>query len=598
MRISTFARWCPFLLLSVLTLVAYFPPLALGFVNWDDQEYLTENVMVQRGLTAESIAWAFSTFEASNYHPVTWLSLMLDVELFGLNPVGFHAVNVLLHLGNVLLTFLVFRRLSGSELTAGIVAGVLAIHPQHVESVAWVAERKDLLSTFFGLWAMLHYVSFTGLRSWRRMLIITGLHGLSLLSKPTLVTLPCLLLLLDYWPLKRWQPQETYNADRGGFGHMPIWRVWAGLCWDKWSLFLSSLILCIIVMLAQRSAGSLDNLSAYPTPLRVGNAIVSYVAYIRNEVWPLNLCAFYPHPEHDLNFSSVSVGIVLVTAISLAAIKLRHRSPCVLIGWLWYLGTLVPMLGLVQVGRQAMADRYMYFPMLGLSFAWAGCLTIYSWRHPSIWKIAVIPAALATLVWIPLTWRQISYWSSGERLWGRVLEVTYENPSSHLNPTKARNPVAHNNLAYCLVAQERFNEALSHIDQALAEDPNLSAAWNNRGALMMQTGFHTKALLDFSHALELKPRSEKYWNNHASALGELGRFEEAKSSLDRAIELSPKFARAHWNRFLVWVNLRNLDKALSDLESYSRLVGSVTPARQEEARLLLQQAATPANAAP
>ncbi|TXT38683.1 MAG: hypothetical protein FD138_293 [Planctomycetota bacterium] len=563
-------------LLCAATIAAYFPAFSLGFVGWDDPQYVTANPMVQQGLTKTSIAWAFTTLFAANYHPLTWLSLMLDVELFGTAPAGFHVTNVLLHMGNVLLVFELFRRIAGHRLNAAFVAVLLAVHPQHVESVAWVSERKDVLSIFFGLWAMRIYVGSSESKTGKRMLLVSSLMGLSLLSKQTLVTLPCILLVLDRWLLTRRSPvanrpiRATPNEQSGtGF--------WWRMVWEKWPLFLLSLVFSLGVVFAQQSWGAVQNLYSVPLPFRLGNAIVSYVTYLSHAIWPLNLCAHYPHPEDTIDLPSVVLGFVLLMGISTVTFRFRRERPALWVGWLWYVGSLVPMIGVVQVGHQAMADRYSYFPMLGIYFAVADALTKAFTRWTWLQKRGLVLAILGVLLCIPLTWRQISFWSSGQRLWSRALAVTDNNIYAHFNLAQesfhagdlqraaehqltvidlleSTNLRLHpevdsvlNNMAAILEAQGRLDEAIRYLTEAVRLQPTYLPRRITFAELLIRTDRFSEAIQELNSVLSIDPTLV----NGRFLLGiahlKLGQMPEARQSFEATLQLAPGHPEAKTN---------------------------------------------------
>jgi branched-subunit amino acid transport protein AzlD len=436
-----------------VTLAAFWPVRLNGFIEYDDQDYVTANAQVQRGLSWEGVAWAFQTGHAANWHPFTWLSHMFDVQLFGLNPAGHHLTSVLFHIANATLLFLLLRRTTGALWRSAFVAVLFAVHPLHVESVAWVAERKDVLSTFFGLLAIWAYASYAAksnvqslkskvrtaseaqssesdvqgsgfevqgsrfpsvssglqLPSWVLYVLSLGLFAFSLMSKSMLVTLPFLLLLLDYWPLGHWQPGS-------GAG-----RTARHLLLEKAPFLILSVLSIIATLHVQQAAMSFYR--QLPFPLRAGNAVISCARYLGKTLWPEDLAVFYPLPAHWPAWAVVGSAL-LVTAISVLALVLSRKRPYLPVGWFWFLGLLVPVLGLVQVGVQSMADRYTYLPLVGIFIilAWAGteCLEAL---HITV-RPRIIAAGLLLGLCAALTHSQLQYWRNTEAIFTHAIAVT------------------------------------------------------------------------------------------------------------------------------------------------------------------------------
>lgn len=359
--------------------------LKAGFTNYDDDRYVYGNPHVQQSLTAESLRWAFASIENANWHPLTWISLELDHELFGLNPAGYHGTNLLLHACNGVLLFWALRLMTGAIARSALVAAFFALHPLHVESVAWVAERKDVLSGFFWLLTLLAYWRYAILPSGRRYLCVASSLALGLMAKPMVVTLPCVLLLLDYWPLGRWRGSAAVVGQPAGdvvSGPRPPPTSAASLALEKLPLLALSAASCAATVLAQRHAGAVKSIADVPFAARAANACVAYASYLRQTFWPESLAVFYPHPGDSLPWRETVAAGGLLLAISLAVLRAARAQPYLPVGWCWYLRTLVPVIGLVQVGEQAMADRYMYLPMIGLLIAavWCARRVMLSWR--------------------------------------------------------------------------------------------------------------------------------------------------------------------------------------------------------------------------
>jgi tetratricopeptide (TPR) repeat protein len=522
--------------------------LANGFVRLDDATYVSSNRMVRQGLSAEGVRWAFSTLLMSNYHPLTWLSHMLDVQLFGLEPRGHHATSLLLHVSNALLVFWVFRRATGEPVASAVVAGLFAIHPTHVESVAWISERKDVLSSTFGLLAMGVYVGAKESPGRGRIAAVTGLFALSLLAKPMLVTLPAALLLLDYWPLRRLSTARDLGA-----------RVV-----EKWPLWALSAASCAVAIAAQQHA--LQLVDAGPVA-RVANAIVSYGRYLALTFWPTDLSVPYPHPSRGgvapplWQVTLLGVGLALATAVF---VRTRSR-PYLAFGWLWFGGMLVPVIGLLQVGFQAMADRYLYVPSLGLyvMLAWGGRdlgQRLFATR-PHLARALALAAAAWALALAALAVQQVSVWRDTETLFQRSLAVA---PGAF---------VLHRNLGNEYYAQERIDEAIDQYRRAVAIAPDwmpahkaligaLIEAGDHRGAmralrdllarhpdriaernhlahLLRVTGDIDEAIAEYRTIATARPDSAAAQRNLGGALLEAGETAEAAQALERALALEP-----------------------------------------------------------
>jgi len=373
-------------LFLILTIVMVYGQVKnFDFVGFDDQDYVTENIQVQKGLTVESVIWTFTTFHSANWHPLTWLSHMLDCELYGLNPMGHHWTNIIIHLANTILLFLVLKLMTGAIWRSAFVAALFALHPLHVESVAWVSERKDVLSTFFGLLMISAYYRYVKNPGLKKYLLVIILLSLGLMTKPMLVTFPFVLLLLDYWPLKRFQfkndreiqPDEVKYFGFHGFLRLII---------EKIPLFIPVVISSVLTFLAQQSQGAVKALGALPLKNRVANAFVSYVSYNVKAVWPSNLAVFYPHPENTIPAWQIIAAVLIIAVATFLSIHSLKKYPYIAVGLFWYLGTLIPVIGLVQVGEQAMADRYTYISLIGvfIIIAWGVPDLLKKWQYRKI----------------------------------------------------------------------------------------------------------------------------------------------------------------------------------------------------------------------
>ncbi len=419
------------LLLAAATFALYSPVLGHGFVMWDDQPYVTQNPHIADGLAWSTFKWAFTSTEASNWHPLTWLSHALDYQLFALNPMGHHLDSILIHSLNVALLFLLLAWVTKRIGPSLLVAALFAVHPLNVESVAWVAVRKNLLSTFFFFLTIAAYVWYVGKTSWRRYLLVVALFALGLMAKPMVITLPFVLLLLDYWPLERmsWEKTQSGLSDSKGSGLCLAARVrFSRLLIEKLPLLLLSAASAWITMKAQQAA--VRPLEEFPFAFRIENAIVSYGLYLRRMVWPTRLAVFYPHPTRLFPLWQVALSAVILVGISALVVVFRRKG-YLPVGWFWFLGTLVPVLGLVQVGEGAMADRYAYLSLIGIFviIAW----TLDDWAEArevrTIWRVIPVLCVLAALALITL--RQISYWDSEFNLWSHTVAITKESPFAH-----------------------------------------------------------------------------------------------------------------------------------------------------------------------
>ena len=596
-------RECLIYLLLVLTTVTVFWQVRNHeFINLDDSKYVTENRHVQNGLTLDSMIWAFTTTQVANWHPLTWLSHMLDCQLYGLNPKGHHLTNVFLHLLNTLLLFFILQRMTGALWRSGLVAAFFALHPLHVESVAWVAERKDVLSTLFWLLTMWGYIWYVERPRLTRYLLTLLAFTLGLMTKPMLVTMPCVLLLLDYWPLKRFQlsqPGGDTPATTGIFKEQGV--PFLRLLLEKTPFFALAAASSIVTFLAQRSGGAVSALDVYPVKIRIANALVSYVSYIGQMVWPRGLAVFYPHPgTHLPGWHAVGAGLLLA-CISIAVIRAARRHPYLAVGWLWYLGTLVPVIGLVQVGAQAMADRYTYVPLIGL-------FVIIAWSIPDLlagnhYRKIVLSMAVGTVL-LALTvssWLQVQHWKNNLTLFKHALKVTAKNYVAHdslgnalAQQGKVEEAIdhyyealkikpnlvnLHNNLGVALLEQRKVKEAMSHYDIALRLNADYAETYNNFGVAWFTVGEFDKAIAHYHEALRLDPAYGKAHNNMGNALVEHGRFEEAILHYSKALETKVHYPEAHNNLGVALAQQGKLNEAIVQFKEALRLKPDYTQAR-------------------
>lgn len=510
----------PFILalaLALLTLVTFLPALDNGFVNFDDPRYATDTPWMEEGLSTAGALWAFQNFHATFWHPVTVLSHMLDVELFGLQPRGHHLTNVLLHTANVVLLFVLLRRLTGSLWRSMLVAALFAVHPLRVESVAWVAERKDVLSGLFGLLTLLSYAQFAKRRSIGAYLLVVFCFSLALMAKPMMVTLPCVLLLLDLWPLRR-LPLEL------GGGRRLLTCVS-----EKLPLLALSGAMAWVTIAAQSPV--IDVSRGASPGLKVANAVVSYAMYVSKTFVPRDLAVLYPYPAEIAAWKVATAGLLLLVLTALAVRTLR-RAPYLAVGWFWFVGTLVPVSGLIQVGNQAMADRFSYLPAMGLTtgVVW-GLHEVFARRFPR--RCAAIALAIVLSLAF-LTRIQISYWVDSVHLFRHALEVTDNNFIAHLN------------LAEGLRAAGQRQEAENHYRAAIALEPKMDDAHAGLGEALRTWGQPQAALPHLETALDLNPQNAKTHHSLAMTLAALGREAEAADHLRALLKIDPLYVAAHW----------------------------------------------------
>ena len=508
------------LALAALVVLVYAPVRHYGFVDLDDPQYVSENPFVANGLTWSAVKWAFTSIHASYWLPLIWMSHMLDVQLYGLNAGGHHVTNVILHVANTILVFALLVRMTGAPGRSAFVAALFAVHPLHVESVVWVTERKDVLSTLFLLLTAWTYVAWVRRPSRGRYLLALLFFVLGLMSKAMLVTLPFMLLLLDIWPLRRlsiasWRisPEQRATAVR--------------LVREKLPFFVLGIVAAVLTFVTQQTTGAVAGTARIPIALRIGNAMLSYVTYIVQMVWPARLALFYPYPRH-LSLVVVAACVFGLIAVSVLAIRVASRYPYLAVGWLWYLGSLVPVIGFIQAGDQARADRFTYVPLIGvfIMIAWGAYDLV---RRPralaAAGALAVAAAAVAARV-------QVGYWRDNTELWEHALRVADESY------------VAHTNLGLAVYARGKTDSAVTEFRAALRLRPDFAEAYNDLGVALANRGDVDGAIQAFLNALRAKPSQAPSHYNAAVLLAAKGDTTAALSHLELALQLDPNYTDA------------------------------------------------------
>jgi len=538
------------LCLIIGIVVVYIKVQNFDFVGYDDKLYVTENLYVQKDVSLEWIKWAFTTFHAANWHPFTWLSHMLDCELYGLNPTGHHWTNVQFHIVNTLLLFLILFKMTGAIWQSAFVAALFAVHPLHVESVAWVSERKDVLSTFFGLLSIAAYCRYVKKSSVKYYLLVIIFLSLGLMAKPMLVTIPFVLLLLDFWPLERFQCQrDFYFRSEKTFGDAIIRN--HQIIFEKIPLVILVVISCIVTFIAQKSEGAVTPIESLALKYRIANAFVSYVSYVLKAIWPHNLAVFYPHPGNTfLSWQSIG-GALLIIAACYGAIRKAKKYPYIPVGLFWYFGTLMPVIGLVQVGNQAMADRYTYIPLIGIFIiaSWGAPELFKKWRFKKIFL--GISAAILLVAFSCKSFFQLNTWKNGITLFEHAVSVT-EN-----------NYLAHNNLGKAYESID-LDKAVSHYEKALKFKPDDEMVFYNLGNAFLEKGNIDKAVRHYLKALNIKPDYPAALNNLGEALVKKGDYDKAIYYFKTALRTESKKADAQMNLASILFLKGNPDEAISE----------------------------------
>ena len=595
------SRWWICLALGLITLGVFWPSLTYDFLSYDDQAYVTENPHVRAGLTWPGVVWAFKSFSVTNWHPLTWLSHMLDCQLYGLKPAGHHLTNLLLHTASTLLLFLVLNRMTGALWRSAGVAALFAWHPLHVESVAWIAERKDVLSTFFFMLTLLAYERYAERSITPHASRITHhvslfylltllFFALGLMSKPMLVTLPFVLLLLDYWPLRRVQ-LSTLNSQPSTLWPLVV---------EKIPLLVLSAVACVLTIAAQRQGFAVVSTAGLPLSLRIPHVLMAYVHYLGTMLLPRHLAAHYPYVAAVPAFK-VAGAATLLALLTFLAFRMAARRPYLLVGWLWYLGTLVPVIGLVQVGDQAWADRYTYIPLIGLFLAvvWGVCdlattPAAEAVRRPGPRVALGALAAMAALAMLVGTSLQLRHWKNTRTLFEHAAAVTQNNTraltvlgsllAAEGKPEEAKrlymlalsyspdNPETHFNLGKVLDQQGKLDESIAEYSQSL-----WSKQWRDKAHILMGVALakqhkYEQAVAHYQAALALNPESATAENNLARVLHSQGRLDEARQRYEAALKLDPQLAQAQNNLGVLLLQLGRLADGVPHLREAVRLV--------------------------
>lgn len=535
-------------LLFLLAVCAFLPALKNGFINLDDPIYVTGNVHVNQGLTWPGLVWAFHGTDGGIWLPLTWFSHMLDCQLYGLKPWGHHLTSILFHAANTVLVFLWLRRMTGAMWRSFVLAALFGLHPLRVESVAWVSERKDVLSALFWFLALCAYTEYvkksqagpSAAKNFYALALLFFILGL--MAKPMLVTLPFVLLLLDYWPLNRFDGKKNIPS----------------LVMEKWPFFFLSALACIVAFVTQKNEKAVIFLARLPVFDRIENAIVSYVRYIGKSLWPENLCVFYPHPVQwpmGIVFSSATLLLI----ISLIFVWQRRRHPYLLVGWLWFLGTLIPVIGLVQIGQQAMADRYTYIPQIGLllCLVWGVHALSKTWKRQSF--ILSVTATATILACVTLTCRQIGWWRDSETLFRRTIAVTTDNITAHIM------------LGFALDRAGKAKEAVEEYHFGLRDNPKDATLHDNLGLDLYRLGRIDEAIVDFKKAIEINHTNAEFHINLGTALFQKGRIDEAIAQYQDALEINSSSDQAHNNLANAFLQKGLIDDAIVHYQKASEI---------------------------
>lgn len=563
------------LFLIVIAVSVFYQVIQYDFVILDDDVYVTDNLHVRSGLTLQGIRWAFTTTYAEFWHPLTWLSLMFDHQIYGLNAGGYHLTNLILHIMSTLFLFWLFNRMTGSIWRSAFIAAFFAFHPLRVESVAWVAERKDVLSAFFWMLTLCLYVYYTEKSGIKRYLMVLLCFIAGLMSKPMLVTLPVVMMLLDYWPLRRFSSEQ---------GNVILWQFR-----EKLPFFICSALFSLIAIYVQPEYALKD--CQYPLESRIVNALASFVIYWQKTFWPVDLSICYSFYGKVPLWQLLGM-ISLIVAVTAAVISVVKRRPYFFVGWCWYALTILPVLGIIPVGNNAMADRYIYLPSIGMAI-------MLAWGMPSLFKKEgmekkiLFAAAIAMVMMLAiLTWKQSHYWQNSIELFSRAMQITKDNPQAHdlfasalveegkigeavdhysraihLQPDNGRT-YYNRGVAYAKLGQ--YHLAVKDYDASIRLNPYYANAFNNRGNIYAMFSRHQYAINDFSEAIRLQPNEVTYYNR-GNSYAELGLYDLAFEDFNTAIKMQPAYIQAYYKRGNTYVKVGQYEHALKDLNEAIRL---------------------------
>ncbi len=533
-----------YIVLAVVTLAVFWQVNQFDFV-FDDVVYITENSHIQSGIKQDGFRWAFSTKYTGLWNPLTWLSLMLDYQIYGIKAGGYHLTNRILHILSTLLLFWLFNRMTGAVWKSAFVAGLFALHPLHVESVAWISGRKDVLSAFFWMLTLCLYVYYTEKPIIKRYLLVLFSFICALMSKPMVITLPVIMILLDYWPLKRFESRR---------GNWFLWQLW-----EKIPLFVLSAAIVIITLYNPNIPDMLDTPDLKQVSSRLANAPVAFVTYLGKTFWPYDMAVLYPFSE-QLPLWQVSGASLLIILISAAVIKMAKRLPYLFVGWLWFSIAIAPVIGIIQISLAApyaMADRYHYLPSIGLAvmMAW-GIPTLI--KSEEIRKKFLFPAGIIFLAIMAfISWNQCAYWKNSIELWMHAIKIT------------KCNYLAHNNVGLALYEKGRNDEAIYHYNKAIHIKPDYALAYNNRGISYGELGQYQQAIEDFNKAIRIRPTYVDAYYNRGVTYGNFRQYQQAIEDYNKAIDLNPNKIKFYYNRGISYVNLGQYEHAI---ENYNEVI--------------------------
>jgi len=544
--------FCVFLVLA--TAAVFYQVRGYDFVSFDDLEYVFDNDGISSGTMLERFHWAITSAYSANWHPLTWMSHAVDIELFGLASGKHHLVNVIFHIANALLLFWALKRMTGCRWRSGLAALLFALHPLNVETVAWISQRKSLVSTFFMMLVFWFYSGYAQHRRSKDYGLTFLCFILGLLAKPMIVTIPFVLLLLDYWPLRRLRTGNGRRIDaKGGEAEN-----FSRLIVEKLPFLAMAAVICFVAVWAQRSAGAVASLAFIPIEDRLANAVVSYAGYLYHLIWPFDLAVYYPYPDHIAAWKA-GASLLLLCMVSGVAYKHSRHAPWLMVGWLWYLGTLVPVIGLVQVGSQAMADRYAYVPMIGIFIMVAWMIPDAAFRHSTGRFFIPITVMLVMTFLMVTTWRQARYWQNSVTLFHRMTDVAPKSAMGYYN------------LAVAQEKKGRLLEALNHYREALRLNRNHVDARMNYGLMLSRQGDYAGAIHQYILALKVEPENFEIYNNLGAAYADIDNLDLAVNHFMKAIQLNPEDAKIHNNLGVVLLRKGKSKEAVFHLRQAIRV---------------------------